>query len=157
GTPPELRPRLRRNLACVQLLHRFLRRPDGNGSPPAPARAASVAPAAASPAARAPSPPAETTLGRFQIRRELGRGGFGVVFLALDAHLGREVALKVPRADILVDPELRRRFQHEARMAAGLDHANLVPVYEAGEVGPVCYIASAYCPGITLAGWLKQR
>ena len=41
--------------------------------------------------------------------------------------------------------------------AAGLDHPNIVPVYEAGEAGPVCYIASAYCPGITLANWLRLR
>ena len=46
----------------------------------------------------APTPP--THLGRFEIRRELGRGGYGVVFLAYDARLGREVALKVPRADV---------------------------------------------------------
>src|SRR5439155_8141059 len=39
----------------------------------------------------------------------------------------------------------------------GLDHPNIVPVYEAGEVGPLCYIASAYCPGPTLSEWLKQR
>src|SRR5262249_45217250 len=76
---------------------------------------------------------------------------------AYDPGLGREVALKIPRADVLADPDLRHRFQREARAAAGLDHANLVPVYEAGEVGPVCYIAAAYCPGITLARWLKQR
>jgi serine/threonine protein kinase len=41
--------------------------------------------------------------------------------------------------------------------AAGLDHPNIVPVYEAGEEGSVCFIASAYCPGITLAAWLRQR
>src|SRR5262249_48151166 len=49
------------------------------------------------------------------------------------------------------------RFQQEARAAAALDHPNLVPVYDAGEEGSVCWIASAYCPGITLAAWLKQR
>jgi tetratricopeptide (TPR) repeat protein len=101
--------------------------------------------------------PLTTDLGRFQIRRELGRGGFGVVFLAFDPKLGREVALKVPRPEAIIHPELRARFQHEARAAAALDHPNLVPVYEAGEDGAVCYIASAYCPGITLARWLRER
>jgi WD40 repeat protein len=97
------------------------------------------------------------TLGRFQIRRQLGRGGFGIVFLAYDPELCREVALKVPRLDALVAPEVRARFHHEARAAAGLNHPNLVQVYEAGEVGSVCYIASAYHPGNTLSAWLKQQ
>src|SRR5206468_2374158 len=51
----------------------------------------------------------------------------------------------------------RDRFLREARTAAGLDHPHIVPVFEAGEVGVVCYIASAYCPGPTLAEWLRQR
>src|SRR5205823_9946850 len=88
---------------------------------------------------------------------ELGRGAHGIVFLAHDPRLGRDVALKVPRPEAVVTPELRERFLREARAAAGLDHPGLVPVYEAGEIGPVCYIASAYCPGVTLAAWLKQR
>jgi WD40 repeat protein len=96
-------------------------------------------------------------LGRFRIRRELGRGACGVVFLAFDPKLGREVALKVPRPEVLVHPELFSRFTQEARAAATLDHPNLVPVYEARDDGAICYIASAYCPGLTLTAWLKAR
>jgi serine/threonine protein kinase len=98
-----------------------------------------------------------TRIGRFEVRRELGRGGFGVVFLAHDPLLRRDVALKVPRAEAFLDPELRARLHREATIAAGLDHPNIVPIYEAGEAGPVCYIASAYCPGVTLASWLKEQ
>jgi tetratricopeptide (TPR) repeat protein len=98
-----------------------------------------------------------SNLGRFRIRRLLGRGGYGIVYLAFDPLLGRDVALKVPRARVLADPELRARFRHEARAAAGLDHPNIVPVFEAGEADSVFYIASAYCPGLTLARWLSQR
>src|SRR5207237_7023323 len=97
------------------------------------------------------------TLGPFRVRRELGRGGWGVVFLAWDRRLRRRVALKVPRPEVLLSPGLQRRFLREARAAAGLDHPNLVPVFEAGEEGGVCYIASAYCPGPTLARWLLGR
>ncbi|MGE3779709.1 MAG: protein kinase, partial [Pirellulaceae bacterium] len=96
-------------------------------------------------------------LGRFEIRRELGRGGYGVVFLAYDPQLRREVALKVPRAETLIELGLRARFEHEARAAAGLQHPHIVQVFEAGDVGLVCYIASAYCPGVNLADWLRQR
>jgi tetratricopeptide (TPR) repeat protein len=91
------------------------------------------------------------------LHRELGRGGFGVVYLAYDPQLRRLVALKVPRPETVVTKELRQRLLREARAAAGLEHPNLVTVYEAGEVGPVCYLASAYCPGTTLAAWLKGR
>jgi WD40 repeat protein/serine/threonine protein kinase len=129
GPPPQLE----RDLDCLRLLRAVL-----------PARQAAAA-------------PAPMTLGRFRVVRELGRGGYGVVFLAHDPHLGRDVALKVPRADALLDAELRGRFLREARAAAGLDHPNVVPVYEAGEADGVCYLASAYCPGPSLARWLRDR
>ena len=98
-----------------------------------------------------------TELGRFLIRRELGRGSFGIVYLAYDPRLRRELALKVPRGEVLLSSELRARFRNEAMAAAGLDHPNIVAVYEAGQEGPCCFIASAYCPGITLAAWLRRR
>jgi serine/threonine protein kinase len=97
------------------------------------------------------------SFGRFQVVCELGRGGFGVVYLARDPVLGRDVALKVPRLERLITPEARRRFLREARAAAVLDHPNIVPVYEAGELGPVAFIASAYCEGPTLSSWLRER
>jgi WD40 repeat protein len=139
--PDELRPRLHRGVKCLRLLDQLW-----PSSTAEPALVAGIVPE--EPLSR---------LGRFQIRRELGRGGFGVVFLAHDPLLCREVALKIPRPEVLVTPDLRRRFHHEAQAAARLEHPNLVPVYEAGELGPLCYIASAYCPGITLATWLQER
>ncbi len=134
-TPPELRTRLLRGLACVQRLQELR-----------PQRSAVEADGAF---------PAR--IGRFEIRCLLGRGGFGIVYRAYDPVLCREVALKIPRADALIDIECQARFQREARAAAGLDHPNLVPVHEAGQLGPICYIAFAYCPGSDLAAWLRQR
>jgi WD40 repeat protein len=101
--------------------------------------------------------PAGRRFGRFRIVRELGRGGCGIVFLAFDPTLGRHVALKVPRPEMLRTPELHARFVREAKAAAALEHPNVVPVYEAGELGAVWYITSAYCDGPTLAAWLQGR
>jgi WD40 repeat protein/serine/threonine protein kinase len=95
--------------------------------------------------------------GRFRIVREVGRGGFGIVFLAIDPVLRRQVALKVPRPEVLLTPALRQRLLREAQAAAGLDHPNVVAVYEAGELGPICYIVSAFCTGEPLSDWLASR
>ncbi len=93
-------------------------------------------------------------IGRFAIVREIGRGGLGVVFLAHDPRLRRHVALKVPRVDSLAVDERRDRFVREAEAAARLNHRHVVSVFEVGEVGPICFIASEYCPGPTLRQWL---
>lgn len=100
---------------------------------------------------------AASRFGRFEILETLGQGGFGIVFLAWDPALRRKVALKVPRPEALVTPEARRRFLREAHAAAGLDHPNIVPVYETGTVGMVLYIATAYCQGPTLATWMDRQ
>jgi WD40 repeat protein/serine/threonine protein kinase len=147
-TPVQLRPRLEGDLACIQVLRKVLPRRSTGATPGAP-------PSEGAPVQTTDLPFRE--LGRFHIRRWLGQGAFGMVFLASDPQLDRDVALKVPRPEALLTTELRERFLLEARAAAGLDHPNLVPVYEAGAVGPICYIASAYCPGITLSEWLKEH
>ncbi len=96
-------------------------------------------------------------MGRFQVRRELGRGGFGMVYLAFDPTLHREVALKIPHAPSLLTPILQERFTQEARAAARLNHPNIITIHEAGQSGPIHFIAYAYSPGQTLSQWLKDR
>ena len=96
-------------------------------------------------------------LGRFQIARVLGCGGFGIVYLATDPRLGRLVALKVPRLLSLADEHLRERFRQEARAAAGLDHPHIIPIYETGVAEGVDYIAAGYCAGPDLAAWLRDQ
>jgi WD40 repeat protein len=156
GFPPELRAQIEQELVRVHHARQLFKPPPK--AAPSDTAAFNDMPHQDTTAEPAPPPVLpQTNLGRFQVRRELGRGGFGVVLLAYDPLLGREVALKVPRADALASPEWRERFQREARAASALDHPNLVPVYEAGAAGPVCYLVSAYCPGPTLAAWLKER
>jgi WD40 repeat protein len=94
---------------------------------------------------------------RFEIRRMLGHGGFGLVLLAFDKRLGREVALKVPRPEVLASRSFRERFLREAQVAAALDHPNIVPVYDTGELGPIWFITSRYINGPTLAEWIDQQ
>lgn len=96
-------------------------------------------------------------LGRFRLLKVLGQGGYGIVYLAEDPIARRLVALKLPRPDILLTRDVQRRFLREARLAAALDHPNIVRVYEVGEIGPLCYIASEYCQGMNLAAWLSER
>ncbi len=98
----------------------------------------------------------QQSIGRFQIQRELGRGGVGVVFLGYDPKLRRQIALKVPGEEALASADMRARFLREAEASARLDHPNVVSVFEVGEAGPLCYIASEYCSGPTLRQRLRQ-
>jgi serine/threonine-protein kinase len=89
--------------------------------------------------------------GRYDIERELGRGGMAQVYLARDRELDRQVALKVLAAHLGGDDEFRRRFLREARLAGRLSHPNVVGVYDAGESEGRPYIVMEYVPGRTLA------
>jgi len=93
----------------------------------------------------------------YAIERELGRGGFGVVYLGWDGKAGRHAAVKQPLIGALFAANGRARFLQEARTAANLDHANVVPVYETGEDDGVPYIAYAFVAGGSLADWLAAR
>jgi tRNA A-37 threonylcarbamoyl transferase component Bud32 len=106
--------------------------------------------------AQAPVAPLARRLGKFEVINEVGAGGFGIVYLARDTILERNVALKLPRASLLADPDARRRFYREAQSLARLDHHHILPVYEAGEADGTCYLAVAYCDGPTLESWLRE-
>lgn len=96
-------------------------------------------------------------VGRYQIERLLGEGGFGLVFLARDVALDRQVALKIPRPELLTRRDLLDGIVGEARTAAALHHPNIVTVFETGKFGSLDYIASAYCEGGSLADRLRER
>src|SRR5205823_371448 len=84
----------------------------------------------------------------YQIVRELGRGGMGVVYEALQLSLKRRVALKVVHSDKDEGPEVQRRFQRETRAAALLTHPNIVTVYDAGLTSDYYYLAMQFIDGV---------
>ena len=86
----------------------------------------------------------------YRIGRLIGRGGFAEVFEAEDARLGRKVAIKVVRPDLLVSGQLLARFQREARAIAGLRHPNVMEVYTVGEKGGVAYFVMPLVDGESL-------
>ena len=95
-------------------------------------------------------------LDHFRVVRELGRGGMGVVYLAEDLKLGRQVALKVLPPQFEMDGERLRRLQREARLAAGLNHPNVVTVYEIGVWQGRPFIAAEFVEGETLADCIAR-
>ncbi len=94
---------------------------------------------------------AGSTFGRYQIVRRLGQGGMGTVYLAHDSRLDRQVALKIPSFSPQDGPESLERFYREARAAAVLDHPNLCPIYDIGEVDDAPYMTMAYVEGRPLS------
>ena len=88
--------------------------------------------------------------GRYELLRELGRGGMGVVYLARDEQLGREVALKALAGPLVTSGRARSRFEREIRAVAQLKHPGIVPIYEVGEADDVPYFTMEYVEGRTL-------
>ena len=88
-----------------------------------------------------------TTFAGYRIESQIGRGGMGVVYLATDLSLERPVALKLIAPEYAQDERFRRRFLKEPRLAAALDHPNVVPIYEAREHDGQLYLAMRYVPG----------
>ena len=99
---------------------------------------------------------AGTTVGRYQIQSLLGSGGMGEVYKALDATLGRPVALKVLRRELSVDPERLGRFLHEARAASALNHPNILTIHEVGDHDASRFLVSEFVEGETLRQRLER-
>jgi len=96
-------------------------------------------------------------LADYRILRKLGAGGMAEVYLAEQRSLGRQVALKVLQPALARDRAYVERFQHEARAAAALVHANIVQIYEVGQSGGVHFIAQEYVRGKNLGEMLKRE
>ena len=95
--------------------------------------------------------------GEYSLQRELGRGGMGVVYLARDVQLDRDVAIKVLPAHLAAEATARERFVREARMAAGLSHPHSVPIHRVGEASGFVFFVMSYVEGETLGQRLRTR
>ena len=100
-------------------------------------------------------------IGRYQVVRELGRGAMGVVYLATDPTIGRQVAIKTIRLNDVTDPDerakLRERLFREARAAGSLSHPGIVTIYDMAEQDGLAYIAMEFVDGPTLDRLLSEK
>ena len=97
----------------------------------------------------------ETRLGNFRLIRQIGRGGMGVVYEAIEEPLNRTVAVKLLPSSCVSDPIYQARFENEARAAAQLHHPNIVPIYRAGEESGTRYFSMQFIDGANLATIVK--
>ena len=95
-------------------------------------------------------------LAGYRIEVPIGRGGMGVVYRAEQLRLGRKVALKLLAPELAENQGFRARFEHESRLAAALDHPNIVPLFEAGEVDGLRFISMHYVEGTDLRELLSR-
>jgi serine/threonine protein kinase len=93
----------------------------------------------------------------YRVERRLGRGGMGILYLAVEPGLERRVALKLIAPEAASDDVFARRFAEESRIAASIEHPNVVPIYAAGEEAGVPYIAMRYVAGADLARRLARE
>ena len=91
-----------------------------------------------------------TSLGKYELHEQLGRGGFGTVFRATDTSLGREVALKILHPQLTTEPDFLDRFRNEARLVASLRSSNIVTIFELSEQDGRIFIAMDYQAGGSL-------
>ena len=94
---------------------------------------------------------------RYEILEKIGSGGMAVVYKALDHRLNRFVAIKILKADLAQDPDLRRRFHAESQAVAMLSHPNIVSVYDVNHSGGVDYIVMELIEGITLKQYINRK
>ncbi|MBP86316.1 MAG: hypothetical protein CMJ64_06325 [Planctomycetaceae bacterium] len=93
--------------------------------------------------------------GRYTIRRQLGRGAMGVVYLAKDAELDRLVAIKVPQFGVGSEATIVERFRQEVRAAAAIQHPNICPIFDVDEVEGTLFMTMAYIEGRPLSSYVE--
>lgn len=106
-----------------------------------------------------PQPPRDlpAVFGRYRLDKLLGQGGMGTVYLALDTQLDRPVALKIPHLRSEGGSNILARFMTEARAAAALQHPNICPIHDVGEINGLPYLTMAFIEGKPLDVFAQAR
>ncbi len=112
-----------------------------------------------------PAPPRDALLEQlkaalvadYDVEKELGRGGMAIVYKAREVELRRVVALKVLPPEMAITPNIAERFKREARLAASLEHPNIVPVYRVGSAGGLQYMAMKFVEGCGIDDTIKAN
>ena len=94
---------------------------------------------------------------RYEILDKIGTGGMSDVYKAMDHILGREVAVKVLKQEFAEDVTFVTKFRSEAQSAAGLEHPNIVNIYDVGSENGMYYIVMEYVEGITLKTYIEKK
>jgi serine/threonine-protein kinase len=102
-------------------------------------------------------PAAGSVVAGCRLEEEIGRGGMGVVYRATDESLQRTVALKLIAPELTTNQDFRERFKRESRLAASIEHPNVIPVYAAGESEDLLYLVMRYIRGTDLRALLQQE
>jgi hypothetical protein len=156
GQAPERGELLARHPDLADELKRFFTNLDGLASLAGPVEPTRYP----GPDAVSPSRPAATLppqrFGDYEVLHEIARGGMGVVYKAHQVSLNREVALKMVLADVAASSSMLRRFRIEAEAAAHLDHPNIVPIYEVGEIDGRPYFTMKLVEGGCLSSRLDK-
>jgi serine/threonine protein kinase len=106
-----------------------------------------------------------SSIGRYQVRRLLGRGGMGEVYLCADPALGRQVAIKILPANLVSDEKMRGRFLNEARAVAGINHPNVITIHDVGVTSDhdegvptgLLYLVLEYLEGLAVDEIMEKR
>jgi eukaryotic-like serine/threonine-protein kinase len=153
---------VRLNRLAAEQSRRQLHMPAGAAAPDSPAaggtRAEQLVVKAAGPAMEGLLKPGQKVLDRFTVERELGRGGFGAVYLAHDAKLGERVALKTIASYLVGDPaEVRDRLRLEVQAARKITHANVIRIHDLAEDGALLFLSMEFIDGQTLHARVKDK
>ncbi len=97
-----------------------------------------------------------TTLGPYEIQSQLGAGGMGEVYKATDTRLDRTVAIKVLPEHVAADPDLKQRFEREAKTISSLNHPHICTLYDIGQQDGIDFLVMEYLEGDTLAQRLEK-